>query len=211
MEAYTQQTIALLDGGSDIILVETIFDTLNAKAALFAVENVFTVEGYERKPIMISGTIVDKSGMFFFFHFFNYYYYYHCFFFQFLSLHRPSVSLISGSKNRTMPHYQTKHLSPSPFFLSLPPSFFVITGRTLSGSTTEAFYASVSHSNPISIGLNCALGAEDMRPFLAEMSRVCEVFFLFLFILIIKYLSKNKIKTTIFIIIVSLSYPLPSL
>mmetsp|Transcript_37243 Transcript_37243/g.58643 ORF Transcript_37243/g.58643 Transcript_37243/m.58643 type:complete len:1245 (-) Transcript_37243:89-3823(-) len=108
--AYTEQTTALLDGGVDVILVETIFDTLNAKAALFAVDNVFEMEKYEKLPVMISGTIVDKSG------------------------------------------------------------------RTLSGSTTEGFYASVSHANPISIGLNCALGAGEMRPFLAELSRICEVY-----------------------------------
>eukprot|EP00117_Sycon_ciliatum_P049102 scpid26605/ scgid34859/ Methionine synthase; 5-methyltetrahydrofolate--homocysteine methyltransferase; Vitamin-B12 dependent methionine synthase len=108
--AYTQQTEALLEGGVDLILIETIFDTLNAKAAIFAVESVFEEGKYERLPLMISGTIVDKSG------------------------------------------------------------------RTLSGSTTEAFYTSVAHSKPLSVGLNCALGAKDLRPFLAELCRVSEYF-----------------------------------
>jgi len=108
--AYSQQARALLTGGVDVILIETIFDTLNAKAAIFAVESIFEQREFPKVPIMISGTIVDKSG------------------------------------------------------------------RTLSGSTTEAFYASVSHCKPFSVGLNCALGAEDLRPFLAELSRISEYF-----------------------------------
>mmetsp|Transcript_19959 Transcript_19959/g.56091 ORF Transcript_19959/g.56091 Transcript_19959/m.56091 type:complete len:1249 (+) Transcript_19959:72-3818(+) len=106
--AYEEQVRALLEGGVDLLLVETVFDTLNCKAALFAIENVF--ESQPRVPVMISGTVVDKSG------------------------------------------------------------------RTLSGQTTEAFYTSTCHGRPFSMGLNCALGAEDMRPFLAEMSRIAECY-----------------------------------
>ncbi len=102
---YKDATHALIEGGSDIILVETIFDTLNAKAALFAVEEVFQEIGY-RLPIMISGTITDLSG------------------------------------------------------------------RTLSGQTAEAFWNSVRHVTPFSIGLNCALGAKEMRPHVADLARV---------------------------------------
>jgi 5-methyltetrahydrofolate--homocysteine methyltransferase len=107
--AYTEQVNGLIDGGSDIILVETIFDTLNAKAALFAIETVFEEKNL-RLPVMISGTITDASG------------------------------------------------------------------RTLSGQTPEAFYISVSHANLFSIGLNCALGARDMRPHLEEISNIAECF-----------------------------------
>ncbi|HET8771630.1 MAG TPA: methionine synthase [Gemmatimonadaceae bacterium] len=103
--AYRESTNALLDGGADLILIETIFDTLNAKAAIFAVEEVFEARG-ERVPVMISGTITDASG------------------------------------------------------------------RTLSGQTTEAFWNSVAHANPFSVGLNCALGAKDLRGYVQELSRV---------------------------------------
>lgn len=103
--AYTEATRGLVDGGADIILIETIFDTLNAKAAIFAVQSFFEDNGVEL-PIMISGTITDASG------------------------------------------------------------------RTLSGQTTEAFYNSLAHANPISIGLNCALGAEELRQYVEELSRV---------------------------------------
>ncbi|XP_020627745.1 methionine synthase-like [Orbicella faveolata] len=99
VEAYAEQARGLLDGGSDVLMVETIFDTANAKAALFAIEQLFEKE-YKPVPIFVSGTIVDKSG------------------------------------------------------------------RTLSGQTTDAFVISVSHSKPLSIGLNCALGAAEMRPFI---------------------------------------------
>jgi hypothetical protein len=109
LASYTEQVRGLLTGGVDLLLVETIFDTLNAKAALFAIESVFEGGEFARVPVMISGTIVDKSG------------------------------------------------------------------RTLSGSTTEAFYISVAHSKPFSVGLNCALGAAEMRPFLSVLSRVSEV------------------------------------
>ncbi|KAJ3055529.1 hypothetical protein HK097_010216 [Rhizophlyctis rosea] len=105
VEAYREQIIGLLDGGADILLVETIFDTLNAKAALYAIDLVFEEDGYDRRPIMISGTIVDQSG------------------------------------------------------------------RTLSGQTGEGFIASVEHSNPVAIGLNCALGADQMLPFLQNISK----------------------------------------
>lgn len=102
--AYAQQTRALLRGGAEIILVETIFDTLNAKAALFAVDQVFEESG-ERLPVIISGTVTDASG------------------------------------------------------------------RILSGQTVEAFWASVRHARPLAVGLNCALGAALMRPYLQELAK----------------------------------------
>ncbi|WP_231388811.1 methionine synthase [Marmoricola sp. URHB0036] len=109
VEAYVDATKGLLDGGADLLFIETIFDTLNAKAAIFAVESVF--EDYGRRwPVVISGTITDASG------------------------------------------------------------------RTLSGQTTEAFWNSVRHARPLLVGLNCALGAKEMRPFLAELSRVADTF-----------------------------------
>ncbi|CAK9888921.1 MULTISPECIES: methionine synthase [Pseudomonas] len=103
VENYLEATRGLIEGGADLILIETIFDTLNAKAAIFAVQQVFEEDSVEL-PIMISGTITDASG------------------------------------------------------------------RTLSGQTTEAFWNSVRHANPISVGLNCALGAKDLRPYLEELS-----------------------------------------
>src|SRR3989338_2712344 len=109
VESYTEAIRGLLDGGADILMVETIFDTLNAKAALFAIECYFERHGV-RVPIMISGTITDASG------------------------------------------------------------------RTLSGQTTEAFWNSLSHARPLSIGLNCALGAEMMRPYVEELSRVASCY-----------------------------------
>jgi len=106
-EAYYEQISALVDGGVDILLVETIFDTLNAKACIFAIEKYFRDHpGQEKLPVMISGTITDASG------------------------------------------------------------------RTLSGQTLEAFCISVMHANPLSIGLNCALGAEQMRPHIEELSAI---------------------------------------
>ncbi|SEO75680.1 methionine synthase [Aquisalimonas asiatica] len=108
-EAYLQAARGLVEGGSDLILIETIFDTLNAKAAIHATEDLFDELGY-RLPVMISGTITDASG------------------------------------------------------------------RTLSGQTTEAFWNSVRHANPFTVGLNCALGAEQMRPFVEEISRVADTF-----------------------------------
>jgi 5-methyltetrahydrofolate--homocysteine methyltransferase len=104
--AYTEQIKGLVDGGVDIILIETIFDTLNAKAAIYAAKNYFRQNNLPELPIMISGTITDASG------------------------------------------------------------------RTLSGQTLEAFYVSVMHANPISIGLNCALGASEMRPHIEELSQI---------------------------------------
>ena len=106
-EAYAESTRALIEGGADIILIETIFDTLNAKAAIFAVKQVFDEDNVEL-PIMISGTITDQSG------------------------------------------------------------------RTLTGQLTEAFYNSLRHAEPISFGLNCALGPEDLRQYVEEMSRISE-------------------------------------
>lgn len=103
VENYTEATKGLIEGGADLILIETIFDTLNAKAAIFAVQGVFEEVGFEL-PIMISGTITDASG------------------------------------------------------------------RTLSGQTTEAFWNSISHAKPISVGLNCALGASELRPYLQELA-----------------------------------------
>ncbi len=105
--AYVESTRALIEGGADIILIETIFDTLNAKAAIFAVKQVFDEDNLEL-PIMISGTITDQSG------------------------------------------------------------------RTLTGQLTEAFYNSLRHANPISIGLNCALGPDDLRQYVQELSRISE-------------------------------------
>jgi len=102
---YSEATRGLIDGGTDLILIETIFDTLNAKAAVFAVQAVFEERGINL-PIMISGTITDASG------------------------------------------------------------------RTLTGQVTEAFYNSLAHANPLSIGLNCALGAEELRQYIEELSRV---------------------------------------
>jgi 5-methyltetrahydrofolate--homocysteine methyltransferase len=104
--AYTEQIKGLVDGGVDLLLVETIFDTLNAKAAIYAIKNYFRKEGKPELPIMISGTITDASG------------------------------------------------------------------RTLSGQTLEAFYTSVAHANPLSVGLNCALGAQEMRPHVEELSGI---------------------------------------
>ena len=106
-DAYKEQVRGLMDGGADIILIETIFDTLNAKAAGFATLEVFEEKGVEL-PIMISGTITDRSG------------------------------------------------------------------RTLSGQTAEAFWYSMRHLRPFSIGLNCALGAELMRPYLADLSHIAD-------------------------------------
>ncbi|MCK5792079.1 MAG: methionine synthase, partial [Ketobacter sp.] len=103
--AYTEAVRGLIDGGADIILIETVFDTLNCRAAIFAVRRYFREHNVEL-PIMISGTITDASG------------------------------------------------------------------RTLSGQTTEAFYNSIIHAKPLSIGLNCALGADQLRPYVEELSRV---------------------------------------
>ncbi|MDB4999526.1 MAG: hypothetical protein JWR76_603 [Mucilaginibacter sp.] len=108
-EAYYEQVRGLVDGGSDLLLVETIFDTLNAKAALFAI-NRYANETGIHLPIMISGTITDASG------------------------------------------------------------------RTLSGQTVEAFWNSIRHANLLSVGLNCALGAKEMRPHLEELSEKADVF-----------------------------------
>ncbi|KAA0890678.1 methionine synthase [Pusillimonas sp. ANT_WB101] len=108
-DAYTDQLNGLLDGGIDVVLIETIFDTLNAKAAIFAVETVFETRGV-RLPVMISGTVTDASG------------------------------------------------------------------RILSGQTVEAFWNSMRHARPITIGLNCALGAALMRPYVAELSKICDTY-----------------------------------
>jgi 5-methyltetrahydrofolate--homocysteine methyltransferase len=107
--SYGEQARGLLDGGVDLLLIETTFDTLNAKAALFAIDEAFEA-GARRVPVMVSGTITDQSG------------------------------------------------------------------RTLTGQTTEAYWNSVSHLPLLSIGLNCALGARDMRPYIAELSRVAGCF-----------------------------------
>jgi 5-methyltetrahydrofolate--homocysteine methyltransferase len=109
VETYAEAIRGLLDGGADLLLVETIFDTLNAKAALFAIDAHFAAAGI-RVPVMISGTITDASG------------------------------------------------------------------RTLSGQTTEAFWNSVAHGRPLSIGLNCALGARALRQYVQELSRVAPTF-----------------------------------
>ncbi|MDO9105773.1 MAG: methionine synthase [Methylovulum sp.] len=105
--AYTEATQGLMDGGADLILIETIFDTLNAKAAIFAVEHVFESKGY-KLPVMISGTITDASG------------------------------------------------------------------RTLSGQTVAAFWHSLKHVEPISFGFNCALGAKELRQYIAELASIAD-------------------------------------
>ncbi|PTY08144.1 5-methyltetrahydrofolate--homocysteine methyltransferase [Opitutaceae bacterium EW11] len=109
VEAYAEQVRALIEGGVDALLVETIFDTLNAKAALFAIETVFAETGI-RLPVMVSVTITDASG------------------------------------------------------------------RTLSGQTIQAFYHSIRHAKPFSVGINCALGARQMRPYLEELSKIAECY-----------------------------------
>lgn len=106
--AYRDQILALLDGGVDTLLVETIFDTLNAKAALFAIEEIFDEQPGRRIPVMISVTITDRAG------------------------------------------------------------------RTLSGQTIEAFWNSIRHASPYSVGINCALGPDLMRPFAEELSRLAD-------------------------------------
>ncbi|WP_426787630.1 homocysteine S-methyltransferase family protein [Xanthomonas campestris] len=108
-ETYREAIDGLIDGGADTLMVETIFDTLNAKAALYAIEEVFEARG-GRLPVMISGTITDASG------------------------------------------------------------------RTLSGQTAEAFYASVAHGNPLSVGLNCALGAKELRPHVETLSQIADAY-----------------------------------
>ena len=110
VEAYYEQIKGLVDGGVDLILIETIFDTLNAKAAIFAFKKYFRDTKQPQLPIMISGTITDASG------------------------------------------------------------------RTLSGQTLEAFYNSVVHARPLSIGLNCALGAKEMRPHIEELSTIASCY-----------------------------------
>jgi 5-methyltetrahydrofolate--homocysteine methyltransferase len=109
VEAYSEATAGLIAGGADIILIETVFDTLNAKAAIFAVENSFDKLGY-KLPVMISGTITDASG------------------------------------------------------------------RTLSGQTAAAFWYSLKHVEPISIGFNCALGAKELRQYIAELSSIADTY-----------------------------------
>ncbi len=109
VEAYRESTRALVEGGADLIMIETVFDTLNAKAATFAVETEFEAMGVNL-PVMISGTITDASG------------------------------------------------------------------RTLSGQTTEAFYNSLRHVKPLTFGLNCALGPDELRQYVAELSRISECY-----------------------------------
>ena len=110
VNAYYEQVKGLVDGGADILLIETIFDTLNAKGAIFAIKKYFRDTQKETLPVMISGTITDASG------------------------------------------------------------------RTLSGQTLEAFYTSVIHAKPLSIGLNCALGAKEMRPHIEELSQIASCY-----------------------------------
>ncbi len=109
-DAYYEQVKGLVEGGVDLLLIETIFDTLNAKAAIYAIKKFFRDHKMKELPVMISGTITDASG------------------------------------------------------------------RTLSGQTLEAFYISVMHANPLSIGLNCALGAAEMRPHIEELSTIANCF-----------------------------------
>jgi len=109
-DAYYEQVKGLVEGGVDLLLIETIFDTLNAKAAIFAVKKYFRDTKQKELPVMISGTITDASG------------------------------------------------------------------RTLSGQTLEAFYNSIRHARPLSVGLNCALGAHEMRPHIEELSNIAECY-----------------------------------
>ena len=109
-DSYYEQIRGLVDGGVDLLLIETIFDTLNAKAAIYAIKKYFRHTKKEELPVMISGTITDASG------------------------------------------------------------------RTLSGQTLEAFYISVSHANPLSVGLNCALGAKEMRAYIEELSEIASCY-----------------------------------
>jgi 5-methyltetrahydrofolate--homocysteine methyltransferase len=108
--AYYEQVKGLVEGGVDLLLIETIFDTLNAKAAIFAIKKYFRDIKQKELPVMISGTITDASG------------------------------------------------------------------RTLSGQTLEAFYYSIRHAHPLSVGLNCALGAKEMRPHIEELSQMAECY-----------------------------------
>ncbi len=110
VDAYYEQVKGLIDGGVDVLLIETIFDTLNAKAAIYAIKKYNNEHPGNEKEIMISGTITDASG------------------------------------------------------------------RTLSGQTLQAFYISVAHANPLSIGLNCALGAKEMRPHIQELSKIASCY-----------------------------------
>jgi 5-methyltetrahydrofolate--homocysteine methyltransferase len=110
VDAYYEQVKGLSDGGVDLLLIETIFDTLNAKAAIFAIKKYFRESGRSPLPIMVSGTITDASG------------------------------------------------------------------RTLSGQTLEAFYTSIAHAKPLSVGLNCALGAKEMRPHIEELSQIASCY-----------------------------------
>ena len=109
-DSYYEQIRGLVDGGVDLLLIETIFDTLNAKAAIYAIKKYLRHTKKEELPVMISGTITDASG------------------------------------------------------------------RTLSGQTLEAFYISVSHANPLSVGLNCALGAKEMRAYIEELSEIASCY-----------------------------------
>src|SRR6266542_4143829 len=108
-DAFKEQARGLIDGGADVLLVETIFDTLNAKAAIIAIQEVFDEKGVTL-PLMLSATVTDRSG------------------------------------------------------------------RTLSGQTIDAFWVAVAHAKPFSVGVNCALGARDMRPYLAELAAIAETY-----------------------------------
>ncbi len=108
-EAFKEQARGLIDGGCDLLLLETIVDTLNAKAGIVAIEEVFEEKGV-RLPLMISVTITDRSG------------------------------------------------------------------RTLSGQTIDAFWVSIAHARPFSVGVNCALGARDMRPYVEELARIADCY-----------------------------------
>ncbi len=123
--AYTEQIKGLVDGGVDIILIETIFDTLNAKAAIYAVQNFF------RKKNIIASSQISS----------------------------PQIAPLGGGGAGALP-------------IMISGTITDASGRTLSGQTLEAFYVSVMHANPISIGLNCALGASEMRPHIEELSQI---------------------------------------
>jgi 5-methyltetrahydrofolate--homocysteine methyltransferase len=143
VEAYTEQISGLVDGGVDILLVETIFDTLNAKAAIYAIKNYF------RTP-----SISPEGG--------------------------DNLEDVSEKRNKIRNQYSVKSFTQNPpsggrgaeLPIMISGTITDASGRTLSGQTLEAFYTSVAHANPLSVGLNCALGAQEMRPHVEELSSI---------------------------------------
>ena len=136
--AYTEQISGLVDGGVDILLVETIFDTLNAKAAIYAIKNYFR----KKDPLNPSegGTLKAEN-------------------LERTSANQSAQNTTSGGRGAELP-------------IMISGTITDASGRTLSGQTLEAFYTSVAHANPLSVGLNCALGAQEMRPHVEELSSI---------------------------------------